>query len=227
MSYRYLYNSRGKYVAFASGRYLFSPQCDWIGFIANGNEVYDLHGRIAGFVLDDDRIVTSNNLPYRLVQQVPFEPLRPLQPLEPFPRLAAAPLPYPWRDMFPHGPARAINAHSIQDSRLSTVENGKIYSHSGLFLGTASRNKFDHTSLSNAFGNYGNKFSQFSILNKFGQYGSKYSQMSPFNPYSTTPPYISDAQSRISYWLTTNRNMPSPIDPYELLTFLGVGLDPR
>ena len=40
MSVRYIFNTSGNYVAFISGDNLFNPDCDWIGFIKNGNEVY-------------------------------------------------------------------------------------------------------------------------------------------------------------------------------------------
>ena len=41
MSVRYIYNTSGDYIAFISSDNLFNPDCDWIGFIKNGNEVYN------------------------------------------------------------------------------------------------------------------------------------------------------------------------------------------
>jgi hypothetical protein len=35
---------RGDYVAFVQGKNLFSPDSDWLGFLLNGNEVYDPYG---------------------------------------------------------------------------------------------------------------------------------------------------------------------------------------
>jgi hypothetical protein len=54
MSSRYIFNTSGNYVAFLQDGYLFTPDCEWIGFIQQGNEVYRSDGEFMGYLLDDD-----------------------------------------------------------------------------------------------------------------------------------------------------------------------------
>ena len=41
---RYLFNTRGKYVGFVSGRNIFLPDSRFVGFIPRANEVYAADG---------------------------------------------------------------------------------------------------------------------------------------------------------------------------------------
>ena len=97
---RYIFNTSGDYVAFIVGGYLFSPQCEWTGFIQNGNEVYNSNGEFIGYVSADDRIV-FNRLEARRARLLrPMRPMRPLRPLRPLRRLRMPRLPHPWVDIF-------------------------------------------------------------------------------------------------------------------------------
>lgn len=44
MSIRYLFNTKGKYVAFVSGDNVFTKDREWVGSIKNGNEIWDRKG---------------------------------------------------------------------------------------------------------------------------------------------------------------------------------------
>lgn len=97
---RYIFNTSGNYVAFLKEGNVFTPSCEWIGFISGGNEVYSTDGTFMGYLLDDDRIVRRRNEPIRPRLMRPLHPLRPLRPLSPLRRLRMLRLPYPYEDVF-------------------------------------------------------------------------------------------------------------------------------
>ena len=103
MFVRYIFNTSGDYVAFLSGGNLFSPNCEWLGFNPESNEIYDTNGNFIGSVLDDDRIVTITNQLQRLRRIRPLPPLRPLRPLRALRRLRMLRLPYGYLDVFEPG----------------------------------------------------------------------------------------------------------------------------
>jgi hypothetical protein len=97
MSYRYLFNTSGRFVAFISGSNIFTPQSQWLGYIVNGNEFYNKGGQFVGYILDDDRVAKNSTEMPRL-SQIPRIP--PIPPIPPIPRLPKLPLPPPYQDVF-------------------------------------------------------------------------------------------------------------------------------
>ena len=73
-----------------------------------------------------------------------------------------------------------------------------------VFLGCLDCNRFDATSLCNAFGEFGSKFNQDSIWNRFGTYGSMFSQYSPWNQFSQHAPIIVDDSGNSFGYFTIN-----------------------
>src|SRR6266508_4374766 len=100
MAVRFIYDTSGRYVAFITDGHLFNPGGDWLGFIANGNEVYQHDGTFAGYVTGDDRVVRNRAEHYRSRVSPPPRPLRPLRPLTPLRRMRMPPVPYPYEDVF-------------------------------------------------------------------------------------------------------------------------------
>jgi len=100
MSYRYLFTTSGRYVAFMYGDCLFTPQSQYLGFIRNGNEFHNKSGQFVGYVTDDDRVVRNRQELPRLPVLRRLPPLQPLPPLPPLPRLPKLPLPWPYEDVF-------------------------------------------------------------------------------------------------------------------------------
>lgn len=100
MAYRYLFNTSGKYVAFVYEGNVFTPQSEWLGYIANGNEFYSNSGQFVGYILDDDR-VAKNTMEVPRMHQIPgIPPVPPIPPITPLARLAKLPLPPPYEDVF-------------------------------------------------------------------------------------------------------------------------------
>lgn len=100
MTVRYIYNTSGQYVAFFDGKNVFSPDCTWIGFVHQANEVYSPDGTFMGYLANDDRIIRNRIDVPRLRQIRPLRPLRPLRPIRPLRRLRMPRLPYPYEDVF-------------------------------------------------------------------------------------------------------------------------------
>ncbi|MCB2264285.1 MAG: hypothetical protein LGR52_15300 [Candidatus Thiosymbion ectosymbiont of Robbea hypermnestra] len=100
MSIRYLFNTRGKYVAFVSGDNVFTKDGEWIGSIGNGNELWDRQGKFIGYIFDDDRVIRNRSELPRLSSLPKLPPLPPLPPLPALSRLPKLPLPPPYEDVF-------------------------------------------------------------------------------------------------------------------------------
>ena len=94
MTVRYLFRTSGEYVAFVQDDNVFTPDCDWIGFIQNGNEVYHDGGAFMGYLLDDDRVARNRQEARRMPRMRPMRPMRPMR------RLRMLRLPYPYQDVF-------------------------------------------------------------------------------------------------------------------------------
>ena len=77
MSIRYIFNTSGEYVAFIDNNNVFDPNCEWLGFITNGNEAYRNDGMFLGYVLEDDRIArntSESEKPYQPTPPTPYIP---------------------------------------------------------------------------------------------------------------------------------------------------------
>ena len=218
MSQRYIFNTSGEYVAFITGPYLFSPDCEWLGVITNGNEVFNPEGLYIGYLLEDDRIARDTRQ-YR-VKRIPrsIRPMRPLRPLRPLRRLRMPRLPRPLEDIFEGGPAHKLYpAHQLPS--FDHLLGAQIVASDGTLLGVINTNAHDTKSISNKYGPHGSKYNQASILNQYGPYGGKYSPMSPFNQYSASPPRIVKNNQVVAH-LTKSPYQPNRIDPDELVAWL-------
>jgi hypothetical protein len=100
VSVRYIFSTSGEYVAFVKNGHLFTPDCEWIGTVGPGNQVFKSNGTYLGMILNDDRIVRSKTDLPKLPKLPALPPLRPLRPLPPLRRLRMPPLPYPYIDAF-------------------------------------------------------------------------------------------------------------------------------
>lgn len=218
MKVRYIYNTSGEYVAFISNRNLFDPDCNWLGVIANGNEVYDISGAYLGILTDDDRIISDKSVnSFKRIPR-PARPARPMRPLRPLRRLRMPRLPRPYKDLFENGyPEFSANTQNL--SKLNNLMGAEIIAEDETFLGLISSNRYDEKSIANNYGPHGGKYSQYSIFNQYGPYGGKYSQYSPFNQYSSTPPKIIKNGSLLGY-LTANKYLSNRIDVSEFLAWL-------
>ena len=74
-----------------------------------------------------------------------------------------------------------------------------------VYLGCINCDKYNTSSIWNAYGDYGSKYNSKSIWNSYGTYGGQYSVFSPFNSYTDTPPIIVDKDGNSYGYLTTNR----------------------
>lgn len=223
MAVRYIFNTNGDYVAFVQDKNLFSPDGDWLGFIVNGNEVYQTDGLFAGYLLKDDRIARKKNDLTRPRQLVPLRPLRPLRPLQPLKRLRMNRLLYPYEDIFEgiRGKVSKLVA-GPELTKFDALEGAKLIAADQTYLGKITKNQYDSESILNEYGLYGGSYSAKSIFNEYGQYGGQYSQFSPFNQYTSTPPKIVKDSQIIGY-LTANQYIPNRIDINEFLLWLKRG----
>lgn len=73
------------------------------------------------------------------------------------------------------------------------------------YLGCLNCDKYNSSSIWNAYGTYGSKYSSNSIWNAYGTYGSKYNTYSPWNSYSNDPPVIVDKEGNFYGYFTTNK----------------------
>lgn len=76
-----------------------------------------------------------------------------------------------------------------------------------IYLGCLNCNKYESTSIWNAYGTYGSKYSSSSIWNKYGIYGGQYSSNSPFNRYTSTPPMLVDKNGNFYGYFTANSSL--------------------
>ena len=70
------------------------------------------------------------------------------------------------------------------------------------FLGCLNCNKYDKSSIWNAYGDNGSKYNSKSIWNKYGNYGGNYSNESPFNKYASNPPVLVDKDGNFYGYFT-------------------------
>lgn len=212
MSIRYLFSSSGEYVAFLQQGYMFAPDCEWIGFVPSGNQVYSSDGTFFGYLLDDDRVARRKDEPRRPRVMRPMRPMRPLRPLRPLKRLRMPRLPYPWEDAFDRGiEGLALSTPSGLQS-LDELEGSRLVAADGKYLGRVTRNAYDAESLANEYGTYGNSYNSISIFNDYGTYGNPYNQLSPYNEYSRTPPRF-ERDGKIIAYLSANEFVSPRVDP--------------
>ncbi len=252
MSVRYIFNTSGNYIAFVQENHLFDLNSKWLGFIEDGDDVYDAKdGSYIGTLSTDDRLLVNTQVQgHRRLR--PLRPLTPLRPMRPMRRLRMSRLPRGFRDYFEveapkpttskllESLASLLKAGHIQPEaaadilakignrsfaeKLSTdsILGSQLRTPSGIILGSVNRNRFDANSLVNPYGLYGNRFAAESIFNKFSQYGSPYGTESPYNKFSTTPPMFVKDGESLGY-LTVNEYLTPRLDPDEFITWLGSG----
>jgi hypothetical protein len=219
MSVRYLFNTSGNYVAFISGTNVFTPSCEWIGVITQGNQMYDTNGIFKGYILDDDRVVVNLSDPKRPKTLRPSRPMRPMRPLRPLRRLAMLPLPSPYQDVFANtSPTKSLAASSTGSGNLGDLMGARLIAADDKFLGTVNTNRFDPESMLNRFGDYGSPYQENSIFNKYGDYGSRYGSYSPWNRYATPPVFVKNGESLGR--LTVDAKVKDRIDPDEFVNWL-------
>ena len=97
---RYIFNTRGTYVAYVKNDNIFTADNRWHGFLKRGNLVNQKTGEFVGYLRDDDRIVKKKNELPRPWHFPPFEPILPIRPIPPSSRSPKMPLPYPYEDVF-------------------------------------------------------------------------------------------------------------------------------
>ncbi|WP_409479752.1 4-fold beta flower protein [Pseudobdellovibrio sp. HCB154] len=216
MSVRYIFNTRGEYVAFIQNKNLFSPDGKWLGFLPQGNLVFNKDGTFLGEVSSDDRILRNKTVNYQKMM-TPFAPFTPFTPFRPFQRLRTSSPPYPYVDVFENKEGFSPT-ESTKD--FSYLEGCTIVAPNNAYLGKITTNKFDQESILNKFSPYGNRYSQQSIFNEYCPYGGNYGQFSPLNKYSTTPPAIYRAGQFVAH-LTVNPYVAGDkIDPNEFYKWI-------
>jgi hypothetical protein len=221
MSVRYIFNTDGDYVAFVSGKNLWSPNSEWLGFIPHGNLVYSTKGKFLGEITQDDRIVRNETQTYHPML-VPLRPLKPLRPLRPLKRLRMLRLPRPYTDVFESG-VHMIEIKNELIEKFGHIVGAAIYGGdpNNTFLGSINNNRFDQKSILNQFSPYGSKYSQTSIFNDYCPFGGQYGIYSPYNPYSINPPRIYSGSTLLGF-LTLNSNIRgNTFDPNEFAQWLG------
>jgi hypothetical protein len=236
-------------VAFLQNGHLFDTNCQWLGFIEDGDDVYSAgDGSYMGTLSTDDRLIVNTKVSGHSRLR-PLKPLRPLRPLGPLRRLRMSRLPHGYRDHFETEVARPssklfeslaslvssgqippetaaqilVNVGSrVFSEKLNTdiIMNSQLKTPSGVFLGNVNRNKFDADSLVNPYSQYVSPYSAESIFNKFSQYGSPYGTESPYNKFSTTPPMFVKNGEALGY-VTVNQYLTPRIDPDEFIKWLG------
>lgn len=218
MSVRYLFNTSGQYVAFMDSQNVFSPSCDWLGFVINGNEMYDVRGTFSGYILDDDR-VARKLAEQKLSQFVPFKPMTPFSPYAPLARLQMAPLPLGYIDVFESAIPGNLDVKRNDSAFIHLLGVG-LFAADNTFLGTVSRDRFDQKSMCNEYGPHGSKYATASIFNDYGPYGGAYGRYSPYNSYSTEPPRFLGARNGLLGILSANEYVRDPISPSEFVAWL-------
>jgi hypothetical protein len=252
MSVRYIFNTSGNYVAFVQKNHIFDSNSKWLGFIEDGDDVYDaMDGSYIGTLSTDDRLLVNTQVQGHSRLRPP-RPLTPLRPKRPMRRLRMSRLPRGYRDYFEVEAPKPATSKLIESLEsllkvghiqpetaadllakigtrsfaeklnLDSILGCQLRTPSGIFLGNVNRNRFDADSLVNQYGPYGSRFAAESIFNKFSQYGSPYGTESPYNKFSTTPPIFVKDGESLGY-LTVNQYLTPRLDPDEFITWLGHG----
>jgi hypothetical protein len=108
-----IYTSHGEWVAMLVGRYLYSREGDWIGWVDAQSQVYSVLGEYAGWLSRDFRVLrprdTSSLYPRR---EPPPRPPRVEMPMSvPLPTIVAE-LSYDTVDLFEEAPQR-LDPHDM------------------------------------------------------------------------------------------------------------------
>ncbi|MCR4469848.1 MULTISPECIES: 4-fold beta flower protein [unclassified Burkholderia] len=227
MSTRYIFNTSGDYVAFVQGGNLWSPNSDWLGFIVDGNEVIDPHGKYMGVITNDDRVVRNRLAPARPALPRRMRPLKPLKPFKPFKRLRMTAVPQPFYDVFERkrreeSPPRSQAFLESARGDFSHLLDSTLVAFDGVSLGKVNRNPFDSESMVNEFGPHGSQFETRSIFNQFGTYGNPFSPLSPYNEFSQQAPRFVKNGSVLGT-LTANTFVQNRIDPEKFVEWLKSG----
>lgn len=88
------------------------------------------------------------------------------------------------------------------DSQVLQIFGGKNHE---IYLGCLNCDKFNSSSIWNAYGTFGSKFNANSIWNAYGTYGSKFNTYSPWNTVSNDPPILADKDGNFYGYLTMNK----------------------
>ena len=97
---RYIFNTRGTYVAHVINDNIFTADNLWYGFLNQGNLVYLKTGKFVGYLRDDDRIVKKKKELPRPRHLPPVEPLFPRRPVPPSRRSPMTHLQSQYEDVF-------------------------------------------------------------------------------------------------------------------------------
>ena len=215
--YRYIFNTKGKYVAFiVNDKYCLSKNNDYIGFF-KGVNLYNYSGKYLGTLTSDDRVIRNKNINVPDTTPIP-KPYLPYLPYSPYNRYAMSRLPSNYEDIFINDIVKTDMEEL--DYKYEKLLDCNIYSNDGsIFLGTINFNKYDQKSLANKYGIYGSEYSPQSLFNKYGTYGSPYSSKSPFNKYTNTPPIIVDKTGKAIGKLTANSYVGSSIEIIDAIKF--------
>ena len=73
-----------------------------------------------------------------------------------------------------------------------------------IYLGCLNCDKYNSSSIWNAYGTYGSKYNSNSIWNSYGTYGSEYNSLSPWNQYSSDSPAVVDKDGNFYGYFTLN-----------------------
>lgn len=214
--YKYLFNSKGKYVAYIYNNiYCFSKTNEYIGFF-KGIKLYNYEGKYIGTLTSDDRVIKKNGEVIERIIPI-AKPRKPFLPYTPYNRYMMAKLPLGYVDVFID--EDAIYNYSSLDQKYNKFVGCSIYSSDKIFLGKINFNKYDSESIANKYGQYGSEYASNSIFNKYGNYGSEYSAVSPFNKYTNTPPIIVDRNGKNIAQLTVNKFVSSRIEVVDAIEF--------
>lgn len=216
MSIRYIFATSGEYIAFLKGDNFFAPDSTWLGFLRDGNLVYDTDGNFLGHLTDDDRIIAQRSTNVRRRVLRPIRPMRPLRPLLPLRRLRMPTLPIGYYDVFD---TASMPLSNEDFSNLRQLLDSDLVAQDGIFLGRVVSNKFDSLSLRNQFGPHGSRYAATSIFNPYSPYGSEYSALSTTNSYSQTPPRFVKGGKTLAF-LTKNTFLSPQVDPEKFQAWL-------
>jgi hypothetical protein len=220
---RYLYTTRGEYVAFVAAGFLFTPDCAWLGVVDSENDVFDPEGAYIAKLQPDGRLVRSlaGALPRRIMR--PRRPLLPARPIPPGQQLFMPPVGASNEDVF-LGARRPLTVLTplARLTVLDALRGAALVAADGTFLGRISRDTDDDESLAPIGGAHGSRYAERSIFNAAGPYGSADSPLSPYHPTSGTPPRI-ELEGEAIGLLSVNRDLPGRVHPDELVAWLKLG----